>query len=438
MSGIVAELLILLLLLVANGIFAMTEIAIVSVRKVRLRHLAEKGDTRAVAALDLAESPDRFLSTVQVGITLVGILAGALGGATLSEKLAIPLSQIPWLAPYAPQVALGIVVLGITYLSLILGELVPKRIGLGNPEGVALAMAKFMQRLSRVAGPIVGFLTKSTGGLLSLCGLKPVTNAAISEDEVRILMREGERAGAFNRVESHIIHRALELDQLTVRDLMTPRPKIIFLNKADPHETIWHKIVVSGHSHFPVYENQRDNVVGLLSVKAIYANLAAGTAARTADLMTKPLLVPTSQTAIQLLDVFKHQRKHLALVADEFGAIVGLVTLHDVMEALVGEFPSLEERSRPAIKRRDDGTWLIDGLVELERVENELPGFRPGGPLNRDFQTLAGYIVKKLGHLPHEGETVLADNYVFEVLDMDRHRVDKVLVTRTPATATAG
>ncbi len=430
MSGILIELVVLLVLLIANGMFAMTEIAIVSARKGRLRQRAEGGDGRAAIALELAESPNRFLSTVQIGITLVGIFAGAFGGATLSAELARPLARVSWLAPYASQVALGIVVLIITYFSLVLGELVPKRIGLRNPEGIAVAMARFMHRLSIVAGPLVTFLGRSTEALLTVIGLKPRPDNAVSEEEVRVLMQEGVRAGAFNQVESHIIHRALELDQLTVRELMTPRPKIIFINKDDPHDVIWHKIVVSGHTHFPVYETQRDHVVGLLSVKAVYANLAAGTATRTADLMTKPLIVPASQTAIQLLDTFKQTGKHIALAADEFGGIVGLVTLHDVMEALVGEFPSLEERSRPEVKRRDDGTWLIDAMIEIERVEAALPGFQAGTGENRDYQTLAGFLVKALGHVPREGETVAAGPYVFEVLDMDRHRVDKVLVLR--------
>ncbi len=434
MSVIITEVVVLLLMLMANGVFAMTEIAIVSARKPRLRRLAEQGDSRARAALELAESPNRFLSTVQVGITLVGIFAGAFGGATLAEKLAHPLAEIPWLAPYAKQVSLGLVVLAITYLSLVIGELVPKRIGLGNPEGIALTMAKFMNRLSVIAAPLITFLSKSTEVLLKLFGVKPRAEAVVSEEEVRGLMQEGVRAGAFNKVESHIIHSALELDLLSVRDLMTPRPKIIWINKNDPHDAIWHKIVVSGHTHFPVYEGQRDNVVGIVSVKSIYANLAAGTAARTADLMTKALIVPATQTAIQLLDSFKQTGKHIALVTDEFGSIVGLVALHDVMEALLGEFPSVEERSRPEIKKREDGTWLIDAMIEIDRVEAALPGFRLSDTENKDYQTLAGFVVKLLGRVPHEGETIEAQGYVFEVLDMDRHRVDKVLVmpAKTP------
>lgn len=428
MNQVAFEIIIIFLLLIANGVFAMAEIAVVSAKKVRLRLLADQGNGKARAALELAESPNRFLATVQVGISLVGIFTGAFGGATLAAKLAVPVSQVQFLAPYADKIAFGIVVALITYFSLVLGELVPKRFGLSNPEGISMAVARPMNWLSKVAGPLVSFLSASTEGLLRLLGFKPDKEAVVSADEVRVLMQEGVRAGAFNKVESHIVHSALELDELAVRDLMTPRPKIIWLNKDDPHEAIWHKIVVSAHSHFPVYESNRDNVVGIVSVKAIYANLAAGTPARIPDLMTKPLVVPSSQTAVQLLDTFKQTGKHLALVTDEFGSIVGLVALHDVMEAIVGEFPSLEERSRPEAKKRDDGSWLIDAMIEIERVEAALPGFKLSDQENKDYQTLAGFVIKQLGHVPKEGETIESQGYVFEVLDMDRHRVDKLLV----------
>jgi len=428
MSQVAVEVAIIFLLLVANGVFAMAEIAVVSANKGRLRRLADNGSGPAKAALELAQSPNRFLATVQIGITLVGIFAGAFGGATLAAKLAVPLAGAPFLAPYADKLAFGIVVAVITYFSLVLGELVPKRFGLGNPEGIAMAVARPMNWLSRAAGPLVSFLGVSTDALLRMLGFKPEKEAVVSEDEVRGLMQEGLRAGAFNNVESHIVHSALELDQLTVRDLMTPRIKVIWLNKDDPHEAVWHKIVVSNHTSFPVYEGSRDNVVGIVSVKAIYANLAAGTAARIADLMTRPLVVPATQSAVLLLDTFKQTGRHLALVADEFGSIVGLVALHDVMEAIVGEFPSAEARAKPEARKRDDGSWLIDAMIEIEKLEKVLPGFKAGDEASKDYQTLAGFIVKHLGRVPKEGETFQAQGYIFEVLDMDRHRVDKVLV----------
>lgn len=436
MTEIAAEVGIILVLLMVNGVFAMTEIAVVSARKARLRRLAEQGDGNARIALELAESPNRFLSTVQIGITLVGILAGAFGGATLAAKLASAIGQVSLLAPHADTIAFAVVVAGITTCSLVLGELVPKRFGLSNPEGIAMAMARPMNRLSRVAGPLVSFLSVSTEFLLRLLGFNPGKEVAVSEEEVRVMMQEGVRAGAFNQVESQIVHSALELDQLTVSGIMTPRPKVIWLNQDDSHDQVWHKIVVSNHSHFPVYQGNRDNTVGIVSVKAIYANLAAGAGVRLKDLTIAPLVVPASQTVLQLVETFKQSGKHIALVTDEFGGIVGLVTLNDVMEAVVGEFPSQDERARPAATKRPDGSWLVDAMIDLEELEKALPRFKFGGDAYTEYQTLAGYLVKAFGRLPKEGETFESQGYVFEILDMDRHRVDKVLVVpRAPESA---
>lgn len=430
MSQVAFEIAVIFLLLIANGVFAMAEIAVVSSKKARLRRLADQGNGKARIALELAESPNRFLATVQIGITLVGIFAGAFGGATLAAKLAAPIAQVSVLAAYADKIAFGIVVAGLTYFSLVLGELVPKRFGLSNPEGIAMMVARPMNWLSKFAGPVVSFLSVSTEALLRLLGFKPEKEVAVSEEEVRVMMQEGVRAGAFNKVESHIVHSALELDQLPVREIMTPRPKVIWLNREDPHDQIWHKIVVSGHSHFPVYEGNRDHTVGVVSVKAIYANLAAGVGVNLKDLMIPPLIVPESQTVLQLVETFKQSGKHMALVTDEFGSIVGLVTLNDVMEAVVGEFPAQGERAKPEAKKRDDGSWLIDAMIDLEAVEKVLPGFKFGGNAYSEYQTLAGYVVKTLGRVPKEGERFEEQGYVFEVLDMDRHRVDKVLVLR--------
>lgn len=422
------EIVVLFILLVANGVFAMAEIAMVSARKPRLRRLADLGNPRAKIAVELAESPNRFLSTVQVGITLVGIFAGAYGGATLTTELAVPLRDLPFVGAYADKIAFGIVVVAITYFSLVLGELVPKRIGLSDPEGIAMVLSRPMNWLSKAAGPLITFLSFSTDSLLNILGFKPSKEAAVSEEEVRVLMVEGLRAGAFNKVETEIVHSALELDQLPVREIMTPRPKVIWLNENDRHDQIWHKIVVSNHSNFPVYRESRDHVVGVVSVKAIYANLAAGAGVQLKNLMTRPLVVPATQTVLQLVEVFKQSGKHTALVTDEFGGIVGLVTLNDVMEAVVGEFPSQGERAKPEARKREDGSWLIDAMIDLERLEAAIPGLKFGSDAYTQYQTLAGYVVKQLGHIPKEGETFEAQGFVFEVLDMDQHRVDKVLL----------
>ncbi len=435
MSQVLFEITIIFLLLIANGVFAMAEIAVVSSRKARLRRLAEQGDSKAAIALELAEAPNRFLSTVQIGITLVGIFAGAFGGARLATKLAQPISKIEFLAPYADEIAFGLVVAVITYFSLVLGELVPKRFGLSNPEGIAMRVARPMNWLSKVAGPIVSFLSVSTEGLLRILGFKQAKEIAVSEEEVRVMMLEGLRAGAFNKVESHIVHCALELDQLPVREIMTPRPKVIWLNQEDSHDQVWHKIVVSNHSHFPVYHGNRDHTVGFVSVKAIYANLAANAGVNLKNLMVTPLIVPESQRVLQLVETFKQTGKHIALVTDEFGSIAGLVTLNDVMEAIVGEFPTQGERAKPEAKKRDDGSWLIDAMIDLEAVEKALAGFKFGVGAYSEYQTLAGFVVKTLGHIPKEGETFETQGYVFEVLDMDRHRVDKILVLPSKGSA---
>ena len=437
MGNVVTEIIIIFLLLVANGIFAMTEMAVVASRKSRLRRLANSGDVRAKAALELAQSPNRFLSTVQIGITLVGVLAGAFGGATLAQEIGQALHRFPALAPYGDVIGIAIVVVAISFCSLVIGELVPKRLALSNPEGISRLMAGTMNRLSVLASPAVKLLSLSTDLVLRLVGADPETRPAVSEEELKLLLQEGLESGVFLKTESEMVESVLALDRLPVREIMTPRPKIIWVSKEEPHDAIWHKIVVSGHSYFPVYDGQRDNVIGLLSVKAIYANLAAGAGVNVADLMTKPLVVPAVQAVTQLLETFKKSGQHIALVTDEFGGIVGLVTLNDVMEAIVGDFPSQDERRQPAAKRRDDGTWLIDGMLEMEKLESTLPGFRCAEAESLDYQTLAGFVVKQLGHVPKEGETFEAQGYVFEVLDMDRYRVDKVFVMPVRADAKA-
>jgi putative hemolysin len=428
MNSIFLELAIIFVLLLANGVFAMAEIAIVSARKNRLRQLAEAGDTSARRALELAESPNTFLATVQIGITLVGVLAAAFSGAAMADKLAVPLAEIAWLAPYADKVAFGIVVVVLTYFTLVIGELVPKRIGLGNPEGVASALAGPMHLLSRLGSPLVTLLGTSTDALLALFRIKPEPEVKVTEDDVRLLVREGMRGGVFHAQEPAMIESVMAFDRLPVCDLMTPRAKIIWINVNDPHETIWHRVVISAHTTFPVYEGRRDNVIGTVTVKAIYANLAAGVAINVRDLITPALVVPESQPVSSLLEKFKSTGKHVALVSDEFGGISGLVTLHDIMEAIVGELPSPEDRLKPKAVRRDDGSWLVDGLIDAGDFAQAVTDFPLPPAVQRDYETLAGFIVKHLGHVPEEGESFRLHGYLVEVIDMDGLRVDKVLL----------
>ena len=430
MSSITFEIIGIFVLLLANGVFAMAEMAIVSARKARLKNQADQGDSLAKAALDLAESPNRFLSTVQVGITLVGVLTGAFGGATLSRELAKLLQPMPFIGDYSSAIAFGVVVVLITYLSLVIGELVPKRLAMRNPEGIARIVAEPMSLLAKMAAPIIDFLGKSTNLGLRLFGIRDdKQTAAVTEDEVKGLIQEGMDAGVFEPHEFAMVAQVLALDRLPVREIMTPRPKIIWLNQDDAPDKIWHKVVISKHSVFPVFKGNRDNLVGLVDVKAMYAHLAMGIPVNLQDLVTRPMIVPETQTVTRLLDQFKSTHKQVALAADEFGSIVGLITLVDVLEAIAGDFPAPDERIRPGAKRRNDGSWLIDGLLDIQTVQEILPDLILPNAKKGEYKTLAGFLLTHIGRLPDEQDTFDFSGWHFEILDMDHHRIDKILAT---------
>ncbi len=428
--NVYTEILIIFFLLLANGVFAMAEIAVVSSRKARLKKLADEGSEKARAALALALEPTRFLSTVQIGITLVGILAGAFGGATLSGKLAIVIAGIPELAPYATAIAIFVVVGAITYFSLIIGELVPKRVALSNPEGRAMLIAKPMTGLSRLASPFVWFLTLSTNVVLKVFGLGREVDPPPSEEEVTHMIEQGMTAGVFHKGERAMVEGVLRLDEKTVSEIMTRRSGIVWLNIADSDEVNWRKIVTSGHSHFPVYEGSHDHVLGMITVKSLWANVAIGLPNNLRNHLTAPLVVPQTVHVVQLLESFKKTGKHLSLVMDEYGSVQGLVTLIDVMEAIVGDLPEPGDRRLPDAVQRDDGSWLVDASMPVGELRSRfalppLPGEEDG-----DYLTLGGFMLVRLGHIPREGEHIDCYGWRFEVMDMDRHRVDKVLLAQ--------
>jgi putative hemolysin len=428
MNNILIEIVIIFFLLLANGMFAMAEISVVSSRKGRLKKLVADGVPAASRALRLAEEPSRFLSTVQIGITLVGILAGALGGATISEKVAAAVAQVPALEPYSQAIGLVLVVGAITFASLIIGELVPKRIGLNNPEKKAMFFAGPMTTLSRIAAPFVWLLTTSTELVLKVLGLAREKEAPPSEEEVSHLIEQGAAAGVFHKAERQMVEGVLRLDERPVTEIMTRRSRIVFLNIADPDEVNWRKIVASGHSHFPVYEGTRDSVLGMVSVKALWANAAFGVPSRLRDQLTKPLFVPRTVTIVQLLESFKKTGKHLALVTDEYGSVEGIVSLIDVMEAIVGDLPEPGDRRAPGAVQRDDGSWLVDGAMDIRDLKlrfnlRSLPGEEADS-----YETLGGFVLDRFGHIPSAGERFDWEGWRFEVVDMDRNRVDKVLM----------
>lgn len=438
MANLPSELALLFLLLLGNGLFAMAEIALVASRKSRLQRLAEAGDARAQQALAAANEPARLLVTMRAAITLIGVLAGALVGATLADDLAVVLGRVAGLGPYAQGISYVLVVTGITLSSVVIGELIPRRLALHYPERLAMALAGPMGAVVRFVSPVVRLLTLLTNLLLKPFGLARAPKAAaVTDEEVNILIEQGMSTGVFNKADRQMVAGVLALDRLPVTAVMTPRPKIVFLNLEDPEETNWRKIVAGGHSRFPIFQGTRDQIVGIVTVKAIWANSAFGLTTHLKNLMVPPVIVPETMTAIQLLEQFKKSGLHIALVADEFGAIQGLVTLIDVLEAVVGDLPERGRRTTPEARQREDGSWLIDATLaaaELKKMLRlrSLPNEEQAG-----FQTLGGFVMTQFGRIPRAGEFFDYDGWRFEVTDMDRQRIDKVLVGPVPPPAAA-
>lgn len=431
--NVLVEIALVLILLVLNGVFAMTEIAIVSSRRGLLQARAEAGDKGAARAIELSETPDRFLSTVQIGITLVSLCSAMFGGASLSARLASVLEPLPFFsAKMAGIVASVVVVSLLTFFSLVVGELVPKRLAMRYPEPIASAMSGMMAKLSHCTSWVVSVLAASTTGLMRLCGIKETEESKLSREELTVLIREGMVAGGVERAESRMMEGVLEFESLDVYDIMIPRPKMVWIGRDEDHREVWPRIVKSTQGFFPIYHGQRDNLVGVVSVKDCYAQLAAGIEVRFANLMQPPLLVPEVQKASLLLEDFRRTGHHAAFVVDEFGGVIGMVTLLDLMEAIVGDVPSKEERLSMPIKQRKDGSWLIDGLFEIEKLENFLKGFVPPEGAGDEFQTIAGWFSQRLARVPTEGDIVEESGWRFEIVDMDGIRVDKVLAMRIP------
>jgi putative hemolysin len=428
LSNPVLEILIIFLLLVANGIFAMSEIAIVSARKARLQQLADAGNAQARAALELATNPNRFLATVQIGITLVGILAGAFGGATIAEEIAARLSVVPFLAPYGETIGVGVVVLGITYFSLIIGELVPKRLALNNAERIASAVAAPMQALSTITAPAVRLLSISTDIVIRLLRVKPSAEPSITPEEIKVLIEQGTESGVFEEVEQDMIESVLRLDKRRVGAFMTPRTQIVWFDLEDTLEDIRRKIVSSQHSRFPVVKDSLDNVLGIVRTKDLLAQSLASQSLELRALLRPPLFIPESMSALKVLELFKQKGTHIALVTDEYGGIQGMVTHNDILEAIVGYIPSAGEPTEPQATRRDDGSWLLDGLLHIDKLKDifdleKLPDEEHG-----NYQTVGGFVMSQVRSIPTVGQRFKWGKLWFEVVDMDGHRVDKVLV----------
>ncbi len=426
------EILIILVLIVANGLFSGAEIAIVSARRHRLQHLAEQGKRSARVVLRLADSPNEFLSTVQVGITLIGILSGAVGGATVARQLAPTLERVPMLKPYSEGLSLGLVVAVITFLSVVIGELVPKRLALANPEQLACAMAPTMRWLSRMSAPMVHLLGHSTDALLRLLGVSTSIEPDITEDEIKAMIRQGADSGVFEEVEHDMVQRVLRLGDRTIKTLMTPRTDICWLDVEEPLEDSLQEVLESTHSRFPVGKGSLDECLGVVRVRNLLSAKISGEPINLEALMQPPLFVAESTRALSVLEQFKRSGIHIALVTDEFGGVEGLVTLNDLMEGIVGDLPSVDDEEEPLVVTREDGSWLVDGGLDLdaftELIDHDIFGIDQEGR----YHTLAGFVMHVLERIPREADHFEWQGYRFEVMDMDGKRVDKLLVSPIP------
>lgn len=428
MSSVGSAVLIVLVLILANGLFSMSEMAIVSARKVRLQQAAERGDRRAQAALALANSPTNFLSTVQVGITLIGVVVGIFSGKTFEDPLQQLIAQIAWAEPYSEVLSLILVALITTYLSLIIGELVPKQIALNNPESIAIAVAQPMAALSKLTGPAVGLLSASSSLVLKLLNITPSSDPEVTEEEIRVLIQQGTKAGTFEEAEQEIVERVFELGDRRVNAIMTPRPDIVWLDLDDSVDVNKTKLVDSSYTRLPVCSEGLDNVLGILQVNDLLTQSLNGQPLDFTTSLRQPLFIPESTRSLKVLELFKESNVQVALVVDEYGVIQGLVTLDDILEAIVGDLPSTDDEDDQAVQR-EDGSWLLEGMMSVEEfrelfdLEDELPGEQRG-----NYHTLGGFIITHLGRIPRASDHFEWNRLRFEVMDMDGNRVDKILV----------
>ena len=442
MPNAAIELLILGLLIVANGILTAAETALVSARQAKLKRMADAGGEGARAALAIAEHPGRFLALVQFWLTLSTVIAAVVVVASAADWFSSLFSRWPAAAPWAETIGMAAATLALSAVMLVFGELLPKRIALSNPERAAAVLGPAMRTVMRVIGPFSSALGAMSDRLARSMGFNPRPIAdTVGDEDVRALVERGLHAGVFKRAKKEMVEGVLSLDNLPITAIMTPRSKIVFLNIDDNEETNWRKIVTSGHSYFPVYQKNRDQVVGMVSVKALWAHSAIGLPTTLKNLLVPPLIAPESMTATQLLEQFKKTGRHTAVISDEFGAIQGLVTLIDVFEAIVGDLPEPGQRNQDGAKRREDGTWVVDATLPLAEFKSVLGISAPlPDQAEAEYRTAGGFVVTQFGRIPAVGDHFEWGGWRFEVAEMDRRRVDKVLVARTapdPAKATA-
>lgn len=426
------EVMIILSLILLNGFLAMSEMAIVSSNRIRLQALANSGKTGARIAIQLMESPSKLLAAIQVGITLVGVLIGAYGGSSLSDKVGVMVTDpigIAFLSKYSSAIGLTLVVVISTYLSLILGELVPKRMALAHPEQTASRVAPTVRLISLLATPGVKFLAFSTDIVLKVLHLQNVPTPLVTEEEVKLMVEQGTEAGVFDAGEETIIKRSLRLGSLNVADIMTPRTRVIGFNVNTAEKSVvLEKMRLSKHTYFPVYDEELDNVIGLLSAKLMLQSLNQNPEWDIHSSMIAPLMIPESVSVVSALESFKEKSAHVAIVIDEYGGMAGMLTIIDMMEAIVGALPHEADSASHRFVQREDGSLLVDGMTSLHEFEEIFQvNFAPLIE-GEDIQTIAGLLMHQMGRIPREGDVLQIENLRMEVVDMDGRRVDKILV----------
>jgi putative hemolysin len=438
MELVFLEILFVFILLIINGIFSMSELAVVSARKIRLVQEAEKGSKGAQAALELAENPNRFLSTVQIGITLVGILAGAFGGATIAGLLGEQLKAVPVIAPYAATISFIMVVAVITYFSIVIGELIPKSLALNSPERIAAGVARPMKFISAVAAPFVWLLSMPTAFVLKIFRVRASVDPPVTDEEIKGLIDAGTKAGVFEETEQDLIESVIRLGDQRVTSLMTPRTKIVWLDLESPIAEIKEKLVECRFSRLPVARTKVDNIVGYVTAKAMLGHLIKENKIDPAAVIRQPLYIPETLTVLELLELFRESHTHFAVIVDEFGGVEGLVTINDVLEEIIGELPNSQHiLPEHGVVTNADGTFIFNARLPILDFM-EVVGLKELASDERDtYQTLAGFILVRLGKVPQAGERFNWEGYDFEILSMENNRIDKVLVKSAFETRTS-
>ena len=418
------EILILVALILLNGLFVMSEIALVSARKSKLETLAEKGDLNAKKALKLSHNPEVFLAAAQIGITFIAILTGVYSGDRFSHYIQPWFEKFEFLKPYAATIATTVIVILVTFLSILFGELIPKRIGLLRAESIARMMAGPMNGFAKLTHPFVWVLNKLSNIFFRLFNIKRSKDDAVTEEEIKTLITEGTEAGTIDETEQEIIERVFHLGDRNITSLMTHRSDIIWFNLDDSEDKIKQKILQEPHSVYPICDNEIDNIKGVVSIKDLYVSPDS---TLFKELMKPALFVPENNTAYQVLEKFRESREHCCFIVDEYGSVLGLISLNDILEAIVGDIPQPDVPDYEIVKR-DDGTYLVDGqipfydfLTHFEKAEWMNEG-------EHNFDTLAGFILHELEHIPKAGEKLKWKGFSLEIIDMDGHRIDKVLV----------